>query len=224
MSEDPLLLLFGNQCCGRELKTKPAYLVELERQKAEEAAAASSTDEVQQKESDKVTEGNTVKNTEVGSEGAEENPEGNEPSSGEGAGSEEGTDHEHTQQAGADSAQEMADTFEEVKGCVEEAFRYIDRDSDGHLTKNECLLVAHYMGERRKGARESWEHLLPRMDEDNSNTIELEEWVGFYQHGHESSRMSIEAIKSLMEAIKDVDFDKSIHDHSPHRHDIDELN
>ena len=142
MSEDPLLLLFGNQCCGRELKTKPAYLVELERQKAEEAAAASSTDEVQQKESDKVTEGNTVKNTEVGSEGAEENPEGNEPSSGEGAGSEEGTDHEHTQQAAADSAQEMADTFEEVKGCVEEAFRYIDRDSDGHLTKNECLLVS----------------------------------------------------------------------------------
>ena len=34
------------------------------------------------------------------------------------------------------------------------------------------------MGERRKGARESWEHLLPRMDEDNSNTIELEgAWV-----------------------------------------------
>merc|ERR1711900_26017 len=69
----------------------------------------------------------------------------------------------------------------EIKEILENVFNLMDDNGDKHIDEDEGVAIGMAMGENEEQARKSWKAMCKDMDDDGNTTIEMEEWLGFYE-------------------------------------------
>merc|ERR1739841_333058 len=71
--------------------------------------------------------------------------------------------------------------FAPVAKILTEIFDIMDDNGDKKIDEDEGVAIGMAMGETAEQARKSWGQMCKDMDEDANTTIELPEWLAFYE-------------------------------------------
>merc|ERR1712070_1262273 len=68
-----------------------------------------------------------------------------------------------------------------IKPILTEIFDLMDDNKDQKIDQDEGIAIGMAMGENEEQAKKSWAAMCKDMDDDENATIDLPEWLDFYQ-------------------------------------------
>ena len=89
-----------------------------------------------------------------------------------------------------------------VKEILEEVFKLMDANGDGGIDEDEGVAIGMAMGESEEVAKNSWKAMCKDMDDDGNTTIELPEWLAFYDKTLSDPKVDPAKVVSTLEGMK----------------------